>query len=190
MTDSPMERVLQEDACSFEFFQAVALLQLLGLPQRQPVGQFANPENEAVHFGVNNALAFPASQIQSIEAREQAPPQMTVNFMGLTGPTGVLPYCYSELILERLRAKDGALEAFWISSTTASFRFSTAPGKNTGFPPPTLAGTMSSLTISWISSDWVRVDCNTGRRCPTRPWSISRPCWGRKRVPPRLWKRF
>jgi type VI secretion system protein ImpH len=112
MADSPMKRALHEDACSFEFFQAVALLQLLGIDERQPVGQFASPENEAVRFGVNNSLAFPASQIQSIEPREQAPTQMTVNFMGLTGPTGVLPYCYSELVLERLRAKDGALEAF------------------------------------------------------------------------------
>lgn len=113
MTDSPMERILQEDACSFEFFQAVSLLQLLRCQEAQPVGQFAKPENEAVHFGVNNSLSFPASQIQSIEPREQGPPQMTVNFMGLTGPMGVLPYCYTELIQERLREKDKALRDFF-----------------------------------------------------------------------------
>lgn len=112
MTDSPMEQVLQEDACSFEFFQAVALLQLLRLNERQPVGQFAKPEDEAVHFGVNNSLSFPASEIQSIAARGQGPPQMTVNFMGLTGPMGVLPYAYTELIQERLRAKDATLQEF------------------------------------------------------------------------------
>jgi len=112
MTDSPMERALQKDACSFEFFQAVALLQLLRLNERQPVGHFSRPDDEAVHFGVNNSLGFPASEIQSLEPREQGPPQMTVNFMGLTGPQGVLPYAYTELVLERLRAKDEALQSF------------------------------------------------------------------------------
>jgi type VI secretion system protein ImpH len=112
MTDAPMEEVLREDACSFEFFQAVALLQRLRLNERQPVGQFCNPEDEAVHFRVNNTLSFPASQIQGIEGADDAPPRMMVNFMGLTGPMGVLPYCYTELILERLKAKDGTLRDF------------------------------------------------------------------------------
>jgi type VI secretion system protein ImpH len=109
---SEMEQALRDDACSFEFFQAVALLQRLRFHDREAVGQFSNPDDEAVQFRVNNTLAFPASQIQSIEDAEDGPPRMKVNFMGLTGPNGVLPYAYTELILERLRAKDPALESF------------------------------------------------------------------------------
>jgi type VI secretion system protein ImpH len=112
MTDSPLEQALREDSCSFEFFQAVALLQRLRA-ESEPVGQFSNPEDEAVRFRVHNTLAFPASQIQSIDWPEQGPPEMMVNFMGLTGPNGVLPYCYTELMLERLKAKDSAMESFF-----------------------------------------------------------------------------
>jgi type VI secretion system protein ImpH len=111
LKDSLLEDVLHDDACSFEFFQAVTLLQRLH-SERQPVGRFSKPEDEAVHFRAHNTLAFPASQIQEIEYPENFPPQMSVNFMGLTGPMGVLPYCYTELILERARAKDRTLPAF------------------------------------------------------------------------------
>jgi type VI secretion system protein ImpH len=37
---------------------------------------------------------------------------MHVNFMGLTGPLGVLPLAYSELVLDRLRNKDATLRDF------------------------------------------------------------------------------
>jgi type VI secretion system protein ImpH len=107
-----MDEVLRDDACSFEFFQAVALLQRLRFKDREAVGQFSNPEDEVVHFRVNNTLAFPASQIQSLQDQKHGPPNMKVNFMGLTGPNGVLPYAYTEMILERLRAKDPAMESF------------------------------------------------------------------------------
>jgi type VI secretion system protein ImpH len=112
VVDSPIEEILRNDPCSFEFFQAVTLLQRLR-EDRHPVGRFSNPESEAVHFQVNNQLAFPASQIQEIRWPENAPPRMMVNFMGLTGPLGVLPYCYTELILERLRGKDTSLQDFF-----------------------------------------------------------------------------
>jgi len=111
LTGSPIEQILHEDACSFEFFQAVMLLKRLRAG-RQAVGRFSNPAAEAVHFSVNNQLAFPASQIQQIDYNEGAPASMKVNFMGLTGPMGVLPYCYNELILEQLRAKDRTLPDF------------------------------------------------------------------------------
>jgi type VI secretion system protein ImpH len=112
MRETPVEKSLREDAPSFEFFQAVSLLQRLR-PERQPVGEFSHPESEVVHFRVNNELGFPASQIQELQFSElTGHAEMMVNFMGLTGPAGVLPYFYTELILERLRAKDRSLEAF------------------------------------------------------------------------------
>ena len=40
-------------------------------------------------------------------------PTMVVNFMGLTGPVGVLPYSYSELIADRFRNRDRTLAAFF-----------------------------------------------------------------------------
>jgi type VI secretion system protein ImpH len=111
LDNSPLEDALREKPWSFEFFQAVSLLQRL-VPQRQPVGRFSNPEDEAVRFRGNTSLGFPASEIQKIDWSEEGQPEMMVNFMGLTGPMGVLPYCYTELILEREKAKDRSLQAF------------------------------------------------------------------------------
>jgi type VI secretion system protein ImpH len=114
LRESPLARKLREEPWSFEFFQAVSLLERLR-PDRQPVGRFTHPEEEAVRFSANASLAFPASQVQQMEWREadhDAPARMMVNFMGLTGPMGILPYCYSELVLSRLRSKDDTLAAF------------------------------------------------------------------------------
>jgi type VI secretion system protein ImpH len=114
LNDSPLVRILRDVPCSFEFFQAVSLLQRLR-SQCQPVGRFTNPDEEAVRFHANPSLAFPASQIQRLDwpvDQPGAPAEMMVNFMGLTGPLGILPYCYTEQVLDRLRAKDDTLLAF------------------------------------------------------------------------------
>jgi len=108
----PLPAELAAEASSFEFFQAVAVLQRLW-PERRPVGEFSAPEDEVARFRVNPRLGFPASEIQELELREDGPAEMMVNFLGLTGPMGVLPHPYSELILERLRAKDSALACFF-----------------------------------------------------------------------------
>lgn len=112
LAKSAIGKLLAEDACSFEFFQAVALLQRLK-DDMGHVGGFAAPDDEAVRFTANPRLGFPASEIQQLAMKEDEPAEMMVNFMGLTGPSGVLPYVYSELILERLRAKDTNLAAFF-----------------------------------------------------------------------------
>ena len=112
LTDTLLGQQLAEDPCSFEFFQAVALLQRM-MPDVRPVGEFSTPAQEAVHFRAHTRMGFPASQIQMLEFPADSPPEMTVNFMGLTGPSGVLPYTYSNLVLERIREKDRSLADFF-----------------------------------------------------------------------------
>ena len=96
----------------FEFFQAVRLLERV-LPERAPVGLFVHPSSEVVRFIACTGMGFPASEIQEIKFSETGPVRMTVNFMGLTGPSGSLPTYYTELVRERMRSKDHGIAAFF-----------------------------------------------------------------------------
>ncbi|MGI4756768.1 MAG: type VI secretion system baseplate subunit TssG, partial [Janthinobacterium lividum] len=77
------------------------------------VGIFVAPSDEVVRFGVNTSLSFPASEIQSYTEVKDGPDRLTVNFMGLSTMNGPLPHPYSELLLERVRAKDHAMGEFF-----------------------------------------------------------------------------
>ena len=115
LAPSDLEARLREQPCTFGFFQAVRLLERL-LPERKPVGRFVNPSEEIARFGSNPSLAFPASQIQSLEWNANKPHQMKVNFLGLMGPVGALPHWYTGLIAERLRAKAMASPVITVSA--------------------------------------------------------------------------
>lgn len=103
---------LESEPFCFNFFQAVRLLERL-MPDRQPVGLFVNPAREVVHFGVHSTTSFPPSQLHSLKRAAKGPAQMSVNFMGLTGPLGVLPQTYTELVITRGRAKDHTIRDFF-----------------------------------------------------------------------------
>jgi type VI secretion system protein ImpH len=85
-----------------------------------PVGHDFPPDREIVRFRAHPSLSFPASPIAQLDQpsprgpdREASiPPEMVVTFLGLTGPAGVLPQHYTELLLHRLRAKDPSLRDF------------------------------------------------------------------------------
>ncbi len=125
-----LERVLREQPFGFDFFQAVRLLGRI-LADRQPVGQFSSPRTEVVRFGTGADFGFPPSQIAALDWPRDAQPLMRVNFMGLTGPHGVLPLYYSALVRERLRARDSApCASSWTSLTTGSSRCSTRHGRS------------------------------------------------------------
>ena len=102
---------LEERGPQFRFFQAVRLLQTLS-DGRRAVGMFGDPNVEVVHFNASDDLGFPASEIQALERGRGGPHAMTVNFMGLTGPQGVLPLYYSALVRRRTQENDRALKAF------------------------------------------------------------------------------
>ena len=114
-TDRPLAQELLDESYRFDFFQAVRLLERLD-PERQTVGLDGDIEREAVRFRTRQTLSFPPSEIYEITRdgaeNSEKPPEMTVAFMGLTGPLGVLPHHYSELVIERSRHKDTALWRF------------------------------------------------------------------------------
>jgi type VI secretion system protein ImpH len=107
-----LARLLEDEPTSFGFFQAVRVLERLA-PERAPVGNFGDPADEVVRFAVNPATSFPASEVYSLSGLGgDQPARMVTNFLGLTGPQGVLPLHYSQLVAERNRARDTALRDF------------------------------------------------------------------------------
>lgn len=117
LTGADLERQLTDQPHRFRFFQAVRLLEraagkLFG--RRQPssgaVGEDESPRDEVVRFQVPASLAFPPGEIASFTPpNNELPPRMTVPFLGLTGPSGVLPRHYTQLVIDRNRQKDHSL---------------------------------------------------------------------------------
>jgi type VI secretion system protein ImpH len=111
--DPSLEEVLFAESYRFDFFQAVRLLELIYI-ERKPAGRQASPSEEVVRFRTHLSLSFPPSAIQNLEPASEGdgPVRLTVAFMGLTGPLGVLPRHYTELLLERVPRHDKALRDF------------------------------------------------------------------------------
>jgi type VI secretion system protein ImpH len=109
---TPLKERLFKEFYRFSFFIAVHLLEHI-FPDKKPLGKTLTPGEEAVRFSVKPGLAFPPSDISNLkQVNEERPVDMEVTFMGLIGPSGVLPYWYNELAAERIRQKDFSLTSF------------------------------------------------------------------------------
>lgn len=96
---------LEREPFAFEFFQAVRLLRMWR----------GRVDGDAVRFATPISLEFPASELQSYEpaTAPDQPARMVVNFMGLTGPSGVLPSHYTASLIERrIRHRDVSAQRF------------------------------------------------------------------------------
>jgi type VI secretion system protein ImpH len=85
LTVTSMRSRLAAEGHSFDFYQAVRLLRLMG---------YRN-----IRFRSRVSLGFPASDVYEIRFLEDGRPEVTVNFMGLAGLLGPLPIPLTELIL-------------------------------------------------------------------------------------------
>ena len=120
-------REIREKAPNFRFFQAVRLLALGALGKNDEQNRPAIPSS--LRFTSPLTLSFPASEIAAIQERPDTPAErqnaadaetpndqgdaqavqvarekpldLTINFMGMTGPSGVLPIAYTELLIDR-----------------------------------------------------------------------------------------
>jgi type VI secretion system protein ImpH len=112
-TVHPVKDWLFEEGYRFDFYQAVRLLEMI-YPEKLSVGESSEPDFEVVRFRSRVSLTFPSGQISAIKAPLNGEPaEMTVDFMGLAGVHGPLPLPYTELLLERIRAKDTAMRDFF-----------------------------------------------------------------------------
>lgn len=100
LRERTLENWLYAEPYAFDFFQAVRLLERLQ-PNRKTVGRSAAPREEVARFRAHLSLNFPPSSIYDLVLPNEkvTVPQMTVAFMGLYGPSGMLPRHYTELLI-------------------------------------------------------------------------------------------
>ncbi|HSD18229.1 MAG TPA: type VI secretion system baseplate subunit TssG [Thermomonas sp.] len=91
----------------FGFFQAVRLLYSANGFDGRGTGSRPGP----LRFTTPASLAFPPSELDSIETGD-INTRVCVNFMGLTGPSGVLPRTYTELLIARKTHRDRSAHEF------------------------------------------------------------------------------
>lgn len=110
--DTPVKERIFREFFRFPFFKAVSLLEHF-FRNKKPIGDTLVPGEEAVRFTVKPGLTFAPSDISKLEHTDsQRPVSMEVAFMGLIGPSGILPHVFNELAIERVHNKDGSLAAF------------------------------------------------------------------------------
>jgi len=117
--DASLIELLERDPARFGFFQAVRLLEWSsaragrGGGSRDPVGGDGDPAQETVRFRAAVSLIHPTSEIVDLRpGKEGRPPEMSVSFMGLVGPMGVLPEHYTEQLIEAQRLKNTSFRDF------------------------------------------------------------------------------
>lgn len=115
---STIKDIFFQEPYRFEFHQAIKLLEYL-YPKAVPFGGTVNPLDEVVAVKSRIYLESMASDIYSLEnlpsnanSLPETPPILNVNFMGIAGIQGPLPFPYTEMLIQRIRNGDTSLKDF------------------------------------------------------------------------------
>lgn len=107
----PLAETIYQETYNFEFVQIVRILNSLN-KETTPLGEGVNPQKESVFFKSNVSFAFSPSDLSRLTYRENGPPILHVNFLGIAGAQGPLPAPYAHTLMERVNVKDTAFRDF------------------------------------------------------------------------------
>ncbi|HEY5707591.1 MAG TPA: type VI secretion system baseplate subunit TssG [Terrimicrobiaceae bacterium] len=98
---------------AFDFFRAVRLIECC-FPEKPRIGDSLSPRDDPLRFGQVPSLAFAPSTLAGFQPGDAGrPARLSVNFLGLFGPSGPMPLHITEYARERLlNAHDPTLAAF------------------------------------------------------------------------------
>jgi len=111
--EPPLVDVLLQEPYRFSFFASLRLLARISA-KAAATNEEPRPAIEQIQFRSLQALAFPPSELWDLKKLTggSRSVEMTVAFLGLTGPMGALPRPYTELVIQRIRKFDYALRNF------------------------------------------------------------------------------
>ncbi len=92
-------------------FDALQALRLVELGAAR-LGTGASPVVEPARITAQQGLAFAPAPVAAVRGGADAPTAVRSTFLGLTGPLGVLPQAYSELVARADRLRNRAVSAF------------------------------------------------------------------------------
>ena len=110
-----------ENFQSYDLFQAIRMLEALasaesrdaGLDAVEPVGRNVDPDKAPLRIRAAVPLGYAAAEVTSVRRpRNGDPIELTQSVVGLTGPSGVLPHAFSELVQMSVRERNPALREF------------------------------------------------------------------------------
>jgi type VI secretion system protein ImpH len=104
---------LEERGYDYEFFQAVALLEMLAARQGAvPLGEGSDPHREGVSLASPPSLKFAPSDITRISGVTKGRARVETRVLGLAGQGGPLPDWVTEVMSLRVSRRDTAMRDF------------------------------------------------------------------------------
>ncbi len=105
-SDPPLIQRLLKEPYTFSFFKAVYIVEKYSssISDIRYVGNTGPVELESIRFKPDASLAFPVSDIVSIEKTRNLPPrfEITTSFLGLYGSDSPLPDFYTKILLDQI----------------------------------------------------------------------------------------
>lgn len=107
---------------AYDFFQAVRIVEAVAADEAKAAGEVnpdaagrgVDPRNAAINIRSAVPLGFAAAEVTALRRpRGGGPVEMTQTVVGLTGPSGVLPHAFSEMVHISVRDRNRGLREFF-----------------------------------------------------------------------------